>query len=84
MPFDNTLVVVELTAEEIQTHMPDAEIKQPKDLYSVITNSYAGDRIRERFGLPSERVHPIATGWREPILDYVQKHGHLNPNTKEK
>jgi 2',3'-cyclic-nucleotide 2'-phosphodiesterase (5'-nucleotidase family) len=80
MPFDNTLAVVDLTAEEIRTLMPDAAFDEPKQHYTVITNSYAGERMRERFNLPPERIHPIDTAWREPILDYVRKHGHLDPD----
>jgi hypothetical protein len=80
MPFDNTLVVVDLLAEQVRTIIPDAEFQEPKEYYSVITNSYAGDRMRDRFGLPAERIHPIDTVWREPILNYIRRNGHLNPD----
>jgi len=80
MPFDNTLVVVDLLAEQIRTIMPDAEFQESKEYYSVITNSYAGDRMRDRFSLPAERIHPIDTVWREPILNYIRRNGHLNPD----
>jgi 5'-nucleotidase/UDP-sugar diphosphatase len=80
LPFDDALAVVDLSAEEIRTSMPDAEFQEPKEYYSVITNSYAGDRLRDEFDLPPERFHPIDTSWREPILNYVRTNGHLNPN----
>jgi 2',3'-cyclic-nucleotide 2'-phosphodiesterase (5'-nucleotidase family) len=82
MPFDNTLVIVDLRVEEIRTLIPDAEFQEPKEYYSVITNNYAGGRMRVRFSLPPERIHPIATVWREPILNYVRKNGHLNPDAR--
>jgi hypothetical protein len=80
MPFDNTLVVVDLLAEQVRTIIPDAEFQESKEYYSVITNSYAGDRMRDRFNLPAERIHPIDTVWREPILNYIRRNGHLNPD----
>jgi 2',3'-cyclic-nucleotide 2'-phosphodiesterase (5'-nucleotidase family) len=80
MPFDNTLAIIDLSAEEIRTMIPDAELHEPKEHYSVITNSYTGDRLRDEFDLPPERFHPIDTSWREPILNYVRTNGHLNPN----
>jgi 2',3'-cyclic-nucleotide 2'-phosphodiesterase (5'-nucleotidase family) len=79
MPFNNTLVVVDLSAEEIQTLIPAAEFREHKKYYTVITHSYAGDRMQDGLGLPSERFHPISTSWREPILNYVRTNGHLNP-----
>jgi len=78
MPFNNTLVVVDLSAEEIQTIIPAAEFREHKKYYTVITHSYAGDRMQDELGLPSERFHPISTSWREPILNYVRTNGHLN------
>ena len=81
MPFDNTLVVVDLSAEEIRTVMPNAEFPEPREHYSLITNSYVGDRMRSGFGLPAERIRPIDTPWREPILNYVRRNGHLNPDS---
>ena len=80
MPFDNTLVTVDLLPEEIRTIMPDAEFAEPKEHYSVITNSYVGDRMQSGYGLPPERIHAIDTTWREPILKYVRANGHLNPD----
>ncbi len=80
MPFNNTLVVVDLSAEQLRTIMPDAEFQETKEHYSVITNSYVGDRMQGGFGLPPERVHPIDTTFREPILNYVRRNGHLNPD----
>ena len=82
MPFDNTLVTVDLSQEEVRTIMPDAEFAEPKQHYSVITNSYVGDRMRSDGGLPAERIHPIDTTWREPILKYVRANGHLNPDSR--
>ncbi len=80
MPFDNTLVTVHLSAEEIRAILPDAEFRERKESYSVITNSYVGDRLRSEFGLPPERIYPIDTTWREPIVNYVRAHGHLSPD----
>ena len=71
---------IPLSAEEIRTIMPAAEFQEPKARYSVITNSYVGDRMRSGFGLPHDRIHPIDTTWREPILNYVRRNGHLNPD----
>jgi 2',3'-cyclic-nucleotide 2'-phosphodiesterase (5'-nucleotidase family) len=82
MPFNNTLVALDLRAEEIRSLIPDAEFHEPKDYYSLITNSYHGKRMRIRLSLPPERIHPIATVWREPILNYVRKNGHLNPDAR--
>jgi len=80
LPFDNTLVVVDLSAEQIRTIIPEAEFQEAKEYYSVITNSYIGDRMQGRFDLPTERIRSIGTSWREPILNYVRRNGHLNPN----
>ena len=79
MPFDNTLVIVDLSRDQVRRKIPDARFAERKELYSVLTNSYEGDRMRSNFDLPPERIHPIPTAWRDPILDYVRKHGHLNP-----
>ncbi len=79
MPFDNTLVIVDLSRDQVRRIIPDARFAERKELYSVITNSYIGDRMQSDFDLPLERIHPIQTVWRDPILDYVRKHGHLNP-----
>lgn len=79
MPFDNTLVIVDLAADQLRTYVPDAELQEARELYSVVTNSYVGDRMKTAFDLPAERIHPTGTSWREPILNYVRQHGHLNP-----
>ncbi len=79
MPFDNTLVIVDLARDEVRTILPDAEFTEAKELYTVVTNSFVGDRMRSSFRLPEERIRLILTSWRDPILNYVRQHGHLNP-----
>jgi 2',3'-cyclic-nucleotide 2'-phosphodiesterase (5'-nucleotidase family) len=80
MPFDNTLAVLDLSTEEVRSIIPEAEFRTPKEHYSVITNSYVANRLQERFDLPTERIRPIDTSWREPILNYIRRNGHLNPD----
>lgn len=80
MPFDNTLVVLELEPQQVRALIPKAEFAQPRELYSLVTNSYVAARLKGTFRLGPERWHAIETSWRQPIVDYVRLHGHLSPD----
>ena len=77
MPFENTLVILDLTREQVQRIISDAEFLESKPLYTLVTNSFVGDRFVNAYSLPPERIHPIPVSWRRPILEYVEKHGRL-------
>lgn len=77
LPFDNTLVILMMTRDQINERVDNAVFDKEKEYYSLITNSFAGDSIIEKFNLPEERIRWIDTSWRQPVIDYIKVHGNV-------
>ncbi|MBN1517369.1 bifunctional metallophosphatase/5'-nucleotidase [Candidatus Sumerlaeota bacterium] len=83
LPFDNTLYRMELTQEQVKVLLPDAAFEETKPLYTLITNSYVGDRFIEEHNIPAERWKELPENFRDPVLEYIQREGRFNPQSIE-
>jgi 2',3'-cyclic-nucleotide 2'-phosphodiesterase (5'-nucleotidase family) len=82
-PFNNTMVVLDLTREQINQAVPNAKFSEVKPLYTLVTNSYWAGQLKAKFYLPSERIHPTNTQVRDDLITYIQVHGTLNPTSTQ-
>lgn len=80
MPFSNTLAILEMTHEEVLGTIPGATFTDEKDLYTLVTNSYAAGYIIRAHKLPETRIRRVNESWRDPIINYIKKHGTILPS----
>jgi 2',3'-cyclic-nucleotide 2'-phosphodiesterase (5'-nucleotidase family) len=81
MPFDNTLVILQLTADQVAEERGQTRFSEKKPLYSVVTNNYFADQLIKKYRLPESQVKRLDFSWRKPVLDYIKANGGLlTPN----
>jgi 5'-nucleotidase / UDP-sugar diphosphatase len=77
MPFDDQLMILDLDRQQITQVLGPVKFKEEKALYTLVTNSDAGPRLAKQFNLPAGRIHPIQVILRDPVIEYIKKHGNL-------
>jgi len=77
MPFDNTLVILQLTADQVAEERGQTRFSEQKPLYSVVTNNYFADQLIKKYRLPETQVKRLDLSWRKPVLDYIKANGGL-------
>lgn len=85
MPFNNTLVVLDLDPAQVTKMLGTGEFSSTpeKPLYTLITNSYAAKKIIRQFKLPLRRIHEFNISWRQPVIESVKRCGSLDTPTHE-
>lgn len=78
MPFENTLVVLTLTRQQVLDVLPHALFSTNKPLYTLVTNSYAAQRIIDQYAITGDYVQWTAINWRDPVIDSIKAHGSLD------
>ncbi|MFP4580697.1 MAG: bifunctional metallophosphatase/5'-nucleotidase [Candidatus Sumerlaeia bacterium] len=77
LPFANTLVILQLTKDQVQQIIPDAEFDAEKELYSLITNSYKGNHFIRDMQIPKDRIQWIDESFRDPVIEYIREKGNI-------
>lgn len=79
MPFQNTVVVLSLTRDQIAEEVGNVEFKADKPFYTLATNSYVANQMIGKYKLSGSRIKNTEIIWRDPVVEYIKKHGHMNP-----
>ncbi len=77
MPFDNTLVILQLTADQVAEERGQTRFSEKQPLYSVVTNNYFADQLIKKYRLPESQVKRLDISWRKPVLDSIKSNGGL-------
>jgi 2',3'-cyclic-nucleotide 2'-phosphodiesterase (5'-nucleotidase family) len=76
LPFENTLVTLRLSGDQVPAYARKRLGKDfdPKKSYAFATNSYVGDQQRKYFGVQGVAVEPSGLAMRAAVVDWVRKH----------
>lgn len=84
MPFDNHLVILKMSAEDIaDATKGGVQLSGEKEKYTFMTNSYKAKSFIEKYGIPESDIERNMTNFRDPIIDFIREQGHLNPDKVE-
>ena len=81
LPFDNTLVVVELPGSSLYAYAKRQLGKSwdPEKTYTVATNSFVADHMDKYFGVESATVRDSGRLMRDEVVNWVREHGGFDP-----
>ena len=79
MPFDNTIVILQLTRAQVAEEIEDIQFDTQKPLYTVATSSYNARYLTRKYKLAEERIDQREAVWRDPIIQYIRTHNGLMP-----
>lgn len=76
LPFENTLVTMRLTGEQVPDYARRKLGKsfEPKKAYAFATNSFVADQQRKYFGVTGVAAEPSGLAMRAAVVDWVRKH----------
>jgi len=77
LPFQDTLVTLKLSREQVLNILPHAHFAENKPLYTLVTNNYIAYEFIDQYELPDENVEWTAIDWRDPVIAYIKEHGNL-------
>jgi 2',3'-cyclic-nucleotide 2'-phosphodiesterase (5'-nucleotidase family) len=72
-PFDDTIVIFRLTAEEIRKALKkEVSFAEEKPFYTLVTNSYAAKGLIRKLKTPGDRVQRLDDDLRQTIIDVLK------------
>ncbi len=77
MPFDDQLMILDLDRRQVTQILGPVKFKEEKALYTLVTNSDTGPKLAKQFNLPAGRIHLIQVILRDPVIEYIKKHGNM-------
>ncbi|MCG3135152.1 MAG: hypothetical protein HMLKMBBP_02658 [Planctomycetes bacterium] len=84
LPFDNTMIRIKVPGAkltEYQQRRLGAKL-DPARTYTIATNSYVGDHMREHLGSDGHEVEDTGLLMRDVAVNWVRQHGGFDPRGK--